>query len=101
MRGYLYAVGPWEAVCRGGPWKTRRKTHANTHRPEGSIRLDDEESMISHDARDARDGMSGRSGIRMGKWRQQARTKHQRDRLGLPGFIRELSYGMCDSLMMS
>lgn len=91
MRGLLYAVGGWEPVHRGRPWKTVERAEGrgegqNGTALEGGIRLEED---------DLEEGEEGTEKVDERKWRRVTlrerrrleKEKRERDKRGLPGFI--------------
>ncbi|KAK4055966.1 hypothetical protein OIO90_002959 [Microbotryomycetes sp. JL221] len=82
MRGYLYAVGDWEPVQRGGAFMTQPFESKDR---EGSIRLnDDEEQALSSDDRQ---NMKRRQESGYHEVHSIDRDTRQRRKTGMPSFV--------------
>ncbi|KAM0787364.1 hypothetical protein ACM66B_003450 [Microbotryomycetes sp. NB124-2] len=90
MRGYLYAVGDWEAAHRGSAFKTRAKTEDELAKTTGTIRLPDEEEQVGEDA-----ALDPSMQSQTAQWkkarplqrRRLVRAQEDRQKRGLPGFV--------------
>lgn len=103
VRGVLFDVGGWEAVHRGGKWRTReRREDEYPQAKEGGIALledgEEEGAALLAEAGNIQQstGRAGRNKI-VSKWvrpgiretRKLDREKRERDSRGFPGFVRE------------
>ncbi|KAK4049059.1 hypothetical protein OIV83_004421 [Microbotryomycetes sp. JL201] len=88
MRGYLYAVGDWEAVHRGGAFKSCAKTEAELEKTTGTIRIPDEEQQVGEELDPAMQSPAASwktAGVR--SRRHLVRGKEDREKRGLPSFV--------------